>query len=145
LLADKDALAQAIDDLARWAGEHRPEIVVGGEARGFLIGAALAYRLGAGFVPVRKPKKLPAECERIEYELEYGTDALEAHADALGPGDRVVLVDDLLATGGTARAGVELVRSFGCELVAVEFLVELAGLEGRRRLEDVEVHALLRL
>lgn len=115
------------------------------EARGFLLGGAVADRLHAGVVPLRKPGKLPRERRRAAYELEYGSDALEAHVDALAAGDRVVVLDDVLATGGTARAAVELVRSFGAEVVAASFLVELGFLNGRERLRDVEVNAVLRL
>ena len=119
------------------------DLVVGMESRGFIFGAALADRLEAGFVPVRKPGKLPAASVRVSYDLEYGSDALEIHADAITPGQRVLIVDDLLATGGTAQATIELVSGFGAEIVACAFLVELTFLQGRGRLGATPVHAVL--
>jgi adenine phosphoribosyltransferase len=115
------------------------------EARGFLLAGGLADRLGAGIVPLRKPGKLPARRERMTYNLEYGTDALEVHADAFVPSDLVLVLDDVLATGGTARAAVDLVTKAGGQVLAAAFLVELAFLEGRRKLEDVEVYSILEL
>jgi adenine phosphoribosyltransferase len=117
--------------------------VVGIEARGFIFAPALAYRLGAGFVPVRKPKKLPAKTESISYSLEYGTDTLEIHKDAIGPGHRVVIADDLLATGGTARAVIDLVERIGGSVAGLAFVVELTFLKGRSRLDGYRISSLL--
>jgi adenine phosphoribosyltransferase len=117
--------------------------VAGMEARGFIFGALVAWELGVGFVPLRKPGKLPHDVQSVEYELEYGSASLEVHIDALGQGDRVLLIDDLLATGGTAKASCELVESLGAEVVACAFVVELDALEGRERLAKYPVHALL--
>jgi adenine phosphoribosyltransferase len=133
-----DRLTEMVGD-----GDARIDTVVGMEARGFIFAPALAYRLGAGFVPIRKPKKLPAECERIEYELEYGTDSLEVHKDAIGEGNRVLVADDLLATGGTARAVVDLVERLGGQVVVCAFVVELTFLKGRERLAGHNVVSLL--
>ena len=143
LLRDPAGFRQAIDHFAdRYTGRHLTAIV-GIESRGFIFGAALADRLGVGFVPVRKPGKLPAETLREEYELEYGTDAVEIHRDALGEGDRVVVIDDLLATGGTLAATVRLVRALGAEVEEVAALIELAFLHGRDRLPDVPLHTVI--
>jgi len=142
LLADADAFRAAVDALvAPFRG--RADMVLGIESRGFILGAAAAYALGTGFALVRKPGKLPWQTHRATYELEYGTDTLEIHHDAVGPGHRVLVVDDLLATGGTASAAVELVRRCGGDVVACAFLVELAFLSGRARLRGQEVHALI--
>jgi adenine phosphoribosyltransferase len=133
-----------IDRLTEMVGEERIDTVVGMEARGFIFAPALAYRLGAGFVPIRKPKKLPGETERIEYSLEYGTDALEVHKDAIGKGCRVLVADDLLATGGTAKAVVDLIERLGGEVVATAFVVELTFLNGRERIAPHKVASLLK-
>ena len=117
--------------------------VVGIESRGFIFGSAIALALGAGFVPVRKPGKLPRLRRRVEYALEYGSDALEIHTDALEPGERCLLVDDVLATGGTARAGADLVRSAGAELAGMSFFLEIAALKGRERLAGEGVHCVV--
>jgi len=117
--------------------------VLGIEARGFIFGPALAYRLNAGFVPVRKPKKLPAPAARVNYDLEYGTDSLEIHLDAIQPGQRVIIVDDLLATGGTMAATLRLIRQLGGSVVGVAFMIELAFLRGRDKLKDESLHALI--
>jgi adenine phosphoribosyltransferase len=143
LLLDREALADAIGQLADWARPLDVDFVVAAEARGFILGAAIARELGAGFVPARKPGKLPAEVVTAEYILEYGIDALEMHADAIAHGARVLIHDDLLATGGTARALAELVERLGAIVVGCAFLVELAFLDGRRRLEGFDVHALV--
>ena len=143
LLLDADALRTAVRDLADWVRPREVDYVVAAEARGFILGAALAIELGAGFVPARKPGKLPSEVVSAEYILEYGVDALELHADALSDGARVLIHDDLLATGGTARALAELVEGTGAELVGFAFLLELAFLDGRERLAGYDVHALL--
>jgi adenine phosphoribosyltransferase len=143
LMGDGVALAACVALLAERVAIHRPEVVVAVESRGFIFGAPVAAALGIGFAPVRKPGKLPAETLRRTYELEYGTDSLEMHADAVKPDSRVVVVDDLLATGGTAAATVELVREQGADVVAAAFVVELALLTGRARLPGVPVDALL--
>lgn len=143
LLLDAEALAAAIAGLADWARPREVDLVVAAEARGFILGAAIARELGAGFVPARKPGKLPHDTVAAEYILEYGIDALEMHADALADGARVLLHDDLLATGGTARALAELVEGRGATIVGCAFLVELGFLGGRERLAGYDVHALL--
>ena len=143
LMADAEALKEAVDELARIARPLRPQYVAAAEARGFLLGPALALELGAGFVLARKPGKLPYETVRAEYELEYGAGQLELHSDALSRGARVLVHDDLLATGGTARALCELVERLGGEVVGCSFLIELSYLGGRELLAGREVHALL--
>jgi adenine phosphoribosyltransferase len=132
-----------VTELADWVRPREVDYVVAAEARGFILGAALAIELGAGFVPARKPGKLPSEVVSAEYILEYGVDALELHADALSDGARVLIHDDLLATGGTARALAELVERTGAELLGFGFLVELGFLGGRERLHGYDVHALV--
>jgi adenine phosphoribosyltransferase len=144
LLKDKAGFKKVIDVLTDQIRPLRPDSVLGIEARGFIFAPALAYNLGAGFVPIRKPKKLPAETERISYELEYGMDTLEMHKDAVKPGMRVVIADDLLATGGTALASVRLVEKLGGEVAAVSFVIELEALKGRDRLNGYKVVSLLR-
>jgi adenine phosphoribosyltransferase len=143
LLLDAAALDAAVTGLAGCVGSAPVDYVVAAEARGFILGAALARQLGAGFVPARKPGKLPAETVSAEYALEYGLDALEVHADALRDGARVLIHDDLLATGGTAGALCELVSGLGAQIVGCAFLVELPGLGGRARLAPCAVHALI--
>ena len=143
LLLDADALSDAVGRLADWARPLEVDYVVAAEARGFILGAAIARELEVGFVPARKPGKLPHETIMAEYILEYGVDALEMHADALADGARVLLHDDLLATGGTARALAELIEGTGARIAGCAFLVELAFLRGRDRLEGYDVHALL--
>jgi len=144
LLKDKSGFKAVIDALTDQIRPHKPDTVLGIEARGFIFAPALAYNLGAGFVPVRKPKKLPAETERISYELEYGIDTLEMHKDAIKPGMRVVIADDLLATGGTALASVRLVEKLGGKVEAVSFVIELEALNGRDRLNGYDVVSLLK-
>jgi len=144
LLKDKAGFKKVIDVLTDQIRPLRPDSVLGIEARGFIFAPALAYNLGAGFVPIRKPKKLPAETERISYELEYGMDTLELHKDAVKPGMRVVIADDLLATGGTALASVRLVEKLGGDVVAVSFVIELEALRGRDRLDGYKVVSLLK-
>ena len=119
------------------------DFVVGMESRGFIFGTPLAYQLGAGFIPVRKKGKLPAEIYAIEYALEYGTDTLEVHQDALQPGSRVLIADDLIATGGTASATAQLIQKAGCELVGFAFIIELQELQGRKKLPDLPIVTLL--
>ncbi len=143
LLLDPLALDAAVTGLTAFAEPHGVQLVVAAEARGFILGAALARQLGAGFVPARKPGKLPSETVSAEYALEYGIDALELHADALAGGARVLVHDDLLATGGTARAVCDLVAGLGADIVACAFLVELSFLSGRERLAPHEVYALV--
>ncbi len=143
LLASPKAFITSIDLFAeRWAGQHL-DAIVGIESRGFIFGAALAARMSVSFVPVRKPGKLPAETDRIEYALEYGTDTLEIHVDALKAGDSVVIIDDLMATGGTAGAAVELCQRRDAKVVGCGFVIELAFLEGRAKLGDVPIYSLL--
>jgi len=143
LLKDGRAFRRAIDALyERYHGRHI-DLVVGTEARGFLMAAPLAYRLGAGVVPVRKPGKLPAETLHLEYQLEYGSDALEIHRDAIEPGQKILVIDDLLATGGTIEATCRMVEQLGGEIVAVAFLIELDFLQGRKKLGDREVFSLV--
>src|ERR1700722_3709370 len=144
LLVHPGALDQAVEQLAAACAELEPiDYVVAAEARGFILGAALARQLGAGFVPARKPGKLPAETISAEYALEYGVDALELHADAFADGARVLVHDDLLATGGTAGALCDLVAGLGAEIVGCAFLVELSFLGGRERLAPHGVHSLI--
>jgi adenine phosphoribosyltransferase len=143
LLANAQAFHQAVEELAEWAEPRKPDIVLGAEARGFITGGALAERLGAGFVPARKPGKLPWRTVSAKYALEYGFDALELHADAIGKGQRVLVHDDVLATGGTAAAKCELVERLGGEVVGVLFLIELDFLHGRERLGAHDVHSLI--
>jgi adenine phosphoribosyltransferase len=143
LLLNPEALDAAVARLHHFARDLHIDLVVAAEARGFILGGALARALGAGFVPARKPGKLPAKTVRAEYTLEYGLDALEVHADALAGGARVLIHDDLLATGGTAEALCELVSGLGAEIVACAFLVELSFLGGRERLAPHGVHALV--
>lgn len=143
LLKDPTGLRGVIDGLKNHYRDARVDAVLGIEARGFIFAPALAYALGAGFVPVRKPKKLPAECARVTYDLEYGSDTLEMHRDAVSAGKRVLIVDDLLATGGTAAAAARMVREVGGEVAGVGFVVELTFLNGRRKLEGQDVFSLI--
>ena len=143
LLKDKLGLATLIDALAEYYLPKKVDLILGMEARGFIFGPALAYRLNAGFVPVRKPGKLPAPTARVEYELEYGTNILEIHKDAVQKGQRVIIVDDLLATGGTAEATTKLATSLGAEIAGLGFVVELDFLKGRDKLRQYDVYSLL--
>src|SRR6266853_3953603 len=143
LLKDKLGFATLIDALSEHYLDRDIDLVLGIEARGFIFGPALAYRLNAGFVPIRKPRKLPAETVNWSYDLAYGTDTLEIHKDAIKPGERVIIVDDLLATGGTANACVQLAKSLGAEIVGLGFVVELDFLIGRHKFEGSEVFSLL--
>ncbi len=143
LLKDKTGFAQLIDAFAAKYIGKEIDLVLGIEARGFIFGPALAYRLNAGFVPVRKPKKLPAPTAKVSYELEYGTDSLEIHLDAIQPGQRVVIVDDLLATGGTMEATVQLVRQLGGQIAGLAFAIELDFLKGREKFPEYDVFSLL--
>jgi adenine phosphoribosyltransferase len=140
VLQDRDALKQSIDEMKRLAGELGEfDLVVGTESRGFIFGAPLAYALGKGFVPIRKKGKLPYKTVSVEYELEYGTDTLEIHEDALQPRQRVIIVDDLLATGGTTESNIKLVEKLGGEVAGLVFLVELGYLDGRKKLKGYDV------
>lgn len=144
LLKDKEAFREAISLIAQQYGDRGVQKVVSVEARGFILGAGVAYELGAGFVPVRKPSKLPAETLREQYELEYGTDAVEIHRDSIHQGDRILVVDDLLATGGTALATCRLVHRLKGDVIGVAFLIELSFLNGRQKLKGYEVFSLIR-
>ena len=144
VLKDKTGFRKIIDQMTEQIRPFGADVVLGIEARGFIFAPALAYNLGAGFVPVRKPKKLPAATERISYELEYGVDTLEIHRDAVKPGMCVVIADDLLATGGTSLATVRLAEKLGGKVAAVTFVIELEALKGRERLGGYEVVSLLK-
>jgi adenine phosphoribosyltransferase len=143
LLKDRLGFARLIDALTEHYINCDVDLVLGIEARGFIFGPALAYRLNAGFVPVRKPKKLPAEVLQWKYDLEYGQDTLEIHKDAIAPGQRVLICDDLLATGGTAKAVAEMTRQLGGNICGMSFVVELDALKGREKLKDYDVFSLL--
>jgi len=144
LLKDPRLFREAVDLLLDLIGTRRIEKVLAVESRGFILGSLVADRLGVGFVPVRKPGKLPARTLRAEYQLEYGTDAVEIHEDALRSGERVLIVDDVIATGGTARATADLAEKLGATIVAYAFLVELSFLKGREKLAPYEVLSLIR-
>lgn len=144
LLKNPYGLRTTIDRLVECIDDPNVDTVIGIEARGFIFAPALAYRLKAGFVPVRKPRKLPAATESVSYELEYGTDTLEIHKDAIGNGHRVIIADDLLATGGTAKAVVDLVERLGGEVAGLAFVIELDFLNGREKLSGYKVSSLLR-
>ena len=144
LLKEPEVFSSAVDYMYAHFRSHDITRVVGIESRGFIFGAALAYKLNIGFVPVRKPGKLPAETLVEQYQLEYGKDSLEIHRDALDKHDRVLIVDDLLATGGTAAATCRLVKRLGAEIVGVSFLIELSELNGRAKLSEYEVHSLIK-
>jgi adenine phosphoribosyltransferase len=143
LLADPSCLSGAVDLLAEWAEPRKPDVILGAEARGFILGAALAYKLGCGFVAARRPGKLPWKTVSASYALEYGENALELHADAIADGARVLVHDDVLATGGTAKAICDLAKQLGGEIVGVEFVIELAFLDGKQHLEEYDVHSLI--
>jgi adenine phosphoribosyltransferase len=143
LLASPLAFRQAVAAMVEPFGGDPPDKVLGIEARGFMFGAAIARELGIGFVPVRKPGKLPRETFRVSYGLEYGRDSLEIHADACGPGERVLITDDVLATGGTAQAAGELVDRLGAQVAGMTFFIELEGLKGRLRLASRRLHSVL--
>ncbi len=143
LLKEPAGLKAVIDSLRDHYAQSGPDVVLGIEARGFIFAPALAYALGVGFVPVRKPKKLPGLTQRVEYALEYGSDVLEIHADAIHAGQRVLIVDDVLATGGTAAAAARLVEVCGATVAGLGFVIELDFLQGRRKLEGYDVYSLL--
>ncbi|MGO3017808.1 MAG: adenine phosphoribosyltransferase [Anaerococcus sp.] len=139
LLRDKEAFKETLDLMEKALAEVNFDYIVGIESRGFLFGAPLADRMGKGFIPVRKPGKLPADIEKISYDLEYGANELEIHKDAVNKGDRVLIIDDLIATGGSAQATAKLIESLGGEIAGFEFLIELTGLKGRELLKDYKV------
>ena len=143
LLKDPQAFRRAIDLLARHFKDEKIDLVVGIESRGFIFGSVLAYKLGAGFVPVRKKGKLPYKTKSVTYELEYGTDTLEIHKDAISSKNRVLIVDDLLATGGTVQAVAKLVKSFRAKIAGVAFLVELTFLKGKDKIKDIPIHSVI--
>jgi adenine phosphoribosyltransferase len=143
LLGNADALQETIDVLGGWAAERSPDIVVGAEARGFFIGSAIAYKLGCGFVPARRPGKLPLETIAADYALEYGKNTLELQADSIGDHARVLIHDDVLATGGTAKALAELVEQLGGEVVGLQFIIELDFLNGLEKISKYDVFSLL--
>ncbi|WP_244833048.1 adenine phosphoribosyltransferase [Clostridium sp. BJN0001] len=145
LIADKDGLKESVDRLAKHLEDKNVDLILSPEARGFLFGMPVAYALGAGFIPVRKPGKLPAETIDQEYDLEYGTDKLEIHKDAIKKGQRVAIVDDLLATGGTAEAVAKLAKKCGVEVVSIDFVVELTDLKAKEKLlKDYDVFSLVK-
>ncbi len=143
LLKDARAFRTMMDELAQRYRDKQLSKIVGIESRGFIVGSPLAYRLGAGFVPVRKPGKLPADSFEVKYDLEYGSNSLAIHRDAISPDERVLIVDDLLATGGTAAATVHLVRQLGGDIVGLVFLVELVALKGRDKLDGCDVYSMI--
>ncbi|MGL5643059.1 MAG: adenine phosphoribosyltransferase [Paraclostridium sp.] len=144
LLSNGEAFKFAVDEIIADLKDKNVDIIVGPEARGFLMGTPVAYGMGIGFVPVRKPGKLPGEVETYEYGLEYGTDTLEIHKDAIKPGQRVAIVDDLLATGGTMEAAAKLIEKLGGEVVSMQFLIELEELKGIDKVSDYHVNSLIK-
>jgi adenine phosphoribosyltransferase len=145
LLADPSGLALSVELLANPFRGKNVDLVVGAESRGFIFGTAVARNLSAGFVPIRKPGKLPCATQRVDYELEYGTDAMEIHRDAINPGDKVLMIDDLLATGGTMAACCKLVTALGGEIVGIAFLIELCFLKGRARFDGLPIHSVIKV
>ncbi len=143
LLQDHQGLSYVIDHFANDFSDHEIDYIIAIESRGFILGAPLAYHLGAGFIPVRKPGKLPAEVHSVDYQLEYGTDRLEIHQDSIKQGSKVLVVDDVIATGGTAAATAELLEKFNCDLLGFAFIVELTALAGRDKLPNVPVHSIV--
>ena len=144
VLQDPIAYKHCIDLLAKHFEKQKVDYIAGIESRGFIFGSALAYKLGVGFIPIRKPGKLPSKTERVSYDLEYGQDSLEIHVDAVEPGKRVLIVDDLLATGGTAEAAIKLVKKIGGVIMGIAFVVELEFLNGRKKLpEDCKITTLI--
>lgn len=143
LLGDAAALRQAVAELAEWTAERKPDLVLGAEARGFWLGAAIAVEVGCGFVPARRPGKLPPETVSARYALEYGENALEVNAESIAKGARVVIHDDVLATGGTVKAIAGLVEQLGGQVVGINFVIDLTFLGGRERLQEYDLHALI--
>ena len=144
LIGDGEALKCSIDKIVEHLKDKNVDLIVGPEARGFLMGTPVAYGMGVGFVPVRKPGKLPWEVESYEYDLEYGSNRLEIHKDAIKPGQKVAIVDDLLATGGTMEAAAKLIEKLGGEVVSMQFLIELEDLDGRAKLAKYNVNSLIK-
>lgn len=144
LLRDKDALKKGVDMLAKQYKKENIKYIVAVESRGFIFGSILAYKLGAGFIPIRKKGKLPYKTKAITYDLEYGTDTLEIHEDAIEPGSRVLVVDDLLATGGTVRAVCDLLKQQQANIIGVAFLIELSFLKGKQRLKDLPLYSVIK-
>ncbi len=145
LLSDSAALSLAVEFLTQPFRDQHIDVVVGAESRGFIFGTAVARNLSAGFVPIRKPGKLPFKTRRVEYKLEYGTDAMEIHEDAIWPGAKVLMIDDLLATGGTMVACCDLVKSLGGRIAGVAFLIELCFLKGRDRFDGLPIHSVIKI
>jgi adenine phosphoribosyltransferase len=143
LLKDGPSFVESVDILAEYGAGKSPDAIIGVESRGFILGAAVAYRMRVGFIPIRKPGKLPAETISAEYALEYGTDSIEIHRDAVEPGSRILLIDDLLATGGTARTAAKLVETLEGIVVGMGFLVELGFLKGRKKLSNYDVFSII--
>jgi adenine phosphoribosyltransferase len=143
LLQNHQALSYVIDYFSNSFAEQNIDYIIAIESRGFILGAPLAYHLGAGFIPVRKPGKLPAKVHSVDYQLEYGTDRLEIHQDAIKQGSNVLVVDDVIATGGTAAATAELLEKFSCNLLGFAFIIELTGLAGRNKLPNVPIHSIV--
>ena len=144
LLKDGEAFKEAVDRIVENLKDKDIDYVVGPEARGFLLGAPVAYALGVGFVPIRKPGKLPAEVVSFEYDLEYGTDKIEMHKDSIEEGKKVAIIDDLLATGGTVEAATKLIESLGGEIASIQFLIELGFLNGRDKLKGYDVESIIK-
>lgn len=144
LLKDREAFRQAIDELTKSIESYDFDYIVGIESRGFIFGATLADRLNKGFIPIRKPGKLPGKTKKVSYDLEYGSSELEMHEDSIKEGDKVIIIDDLIATGGSAKAAAELVESLGGQVLAFEFLIELTSLEGKAVLEDYNVISIVK-
>jgi len=143
LTRDKEAFKQAVDAMVEDLRDKKVDYIVGPEARGFLFGAAVAYGLGVGFVPIRKPGKLPGDTTSYQYDLEYGSNTLEIHTESFKKGDRIAIVDDLLATAGTVSAAIKLIESLGGQVVALEFVIELLFLKGREKLEGYHINSLV--
>ena len=144
LIADGEAFKYSIDAIAEHLKDKKVDVILGPEARGFIFGVPVAYALGVGFVPVRKKGKLPFETVSVSYDLEYGTDILEIHKDAIKKGQRVAIVDDLLATGGTTEAAIKLIENLGGEVVSLQFLIELEDLNGKAKLEGYHINSLIK-
>ena len=144
LLRDKKAFRYTVDQLAQKYKNKKIDVVVAVEARGFILGGAIAHKIGAGFIPVRKRGKLPWKTKSVTYDLEYGTDTLEMHHDAVNPGERVLIVDDLLATGGTVKAVIDLIRQSAGKIVGIVFLIELCDLKGKDKLKGYPIHSLIK-
>jgi len=144
LIRDSQAFKYAIDEMARQYKDKKIDAILGAEARGFIFGSALAYKIGAGFIPVRKPGKLPYKTCEVSYDLEYGSNVLEMHIDAINKGDKILIVDDLIATGGTAKAKAELIEKMGGEVVGLCFLIELEFLNPRKLLSDYNIYSMIK-